>query len=359
MKSKYWLVGWIVFVMISLNVIGEFVYKIDPYFHYHKPDIDKYYYILNNQRSQNDGISKHFDYDAIITGTSMTENFKTTEFDEIFGVNSIKVPYSGGYYKEINDNLAVAFNNNPQLNTIIRCLDYNALLIDKDKMRTDLGKYPTYLYDSNLFNDVFYLFNKDVIFSRSYSIEVNTKKEGFQPGIQSFDSYSRWQDNASFGSKTVLANGLELTTSEKTHHLTEEMKKVIYDNITQNVTSLADKYKDATFYYFFSPYSVVWWRSLINKGVEYRQVEAEQYAIELILEHENIKLFSFNNCFDITTNLNNYSDAMHYGEWINSFMLHKMHDGEYLLTKENYMEYIEKEIQFYTTFDYESLIGQE
>ena len=110
MKGKVWLIGWLIIVCIGLGVIGGYMYKIDPYMHFHKPDTERYFYSLDNQRSQNDGITKHFDYNAIITGTSMTENFMATEVDSIFNVNSIKVPYSGATYKEINDNLKTAFN---------------------------------------------------------------------------------------------------------------------------------------------------------------------------------------------------------------------------------------------------------
>ena len=35
-----------------------------------------------------------------------------------------------------------------------------------------------------------------------------------------------------------------------------------------------------------------------------------------------------------------------------------MHDGEYLLTKDNYQEYIENEREFYRNFDYDSLNNQ-
>lgn len=309
MKSKKWLTGWFVLVMIMLAVIGGLVYKVDPYFHYHKPDTKKYYYSLYNQRSQNDGISRHFDYDALITGTSMVENFKTSEFNEEFGVNAIKVPYAGASYKEINDNLVVALESNPELKTIVRCLDYNKFFDDKDLIRSDLGQYPDYLYDRNPFNDVYYLFNRDVIFDRVFV-------------------------------------------------MTEEEKDVIYGNITQNVTSLAEKYPDVDFYYFFSPYSAAWWAEAVSDGTICKWTEAEEYIIELILDHENIKLYSFNNCTEITTNLNYYKDTIHYGEWINSFMLKAMHDGAYLLTGENYKNYIREELDFYTTFDYNSLNEQ-
>lgn len=360
MKSKVWLVGWFALVMFLLSVIGGWVYKIDPYFHYHKPDLEAYFYVLNNQRSQNDGISKHFDYDALITGTSMTANFKTSEMDAIFGVNSIKVPYSGGSYKETNDNLAVALENNPNLKIIVRGLDYGMIFDDKDRMRDDLGSYPTYLYDKNPFNDVRYMFNKDIIFGKVYAMALENDEEGFIPGITSFDDYSRWQYSYVFGKNTVIPNEIiERGESAEVTHLIDVEKDIIKGNITQNVTSLADEYPDVDFYYFFSPYSAAWWSELVNDGTIYRQIEAEQYVVELILEHDNIHLYSFNNRTDITTNLNNYKDAYHYGEWINSLILRWMHDGEYLLTKDNYLDYLAKELSFYMNFNYESLNWQE
>ena len=35
MRSKYWLAGWLVLVTAMLAVIGSYVYRVDPYFHYH------------------------------------------------------------------------------------------------------------------------------------------------------------------------------------------------------------------------------------------------------------------------------------------------------------------------------------
>lgn len=74
-------------VSCILGAMGICVLRVDPFIHYHKPLTNAYFYPLDNQRSQNDGILKHFEYNALITGTSMTENFKTSELDELFGVN--------------------------------------------------------------------------------------------------------------------------------------------------------------------------------------------------------------------------------------------------------------------------------
>lgn len=359
MKSKIWIAGWLAIVLVITGTIGFWVYKIDPFMHYHKPNTDGYYYVLSNERSQNDGITKHFDYDALITGTSMTENFKTSEMDDVFECTSIKVPYSGGSYKEINDNLKVALTHNQNLKTIVRCLDMGYFFDEKDVLRLDLGEYPTYLYDDNPFNDVKYILNRDIIWGRTYGMVIANDADDFTPGITPFDDYARWQQGCKFGIKTVLPNGIANFQVGEPAHLTTEEKKIIKENIEQNVTSLANEYPEVDFYYFFSPYSISWWQTLFANGGIYRQIEAEQYIIELILESDNIRLFSFNNRYDITTDLNNYKDATHYGTWVNSLMLKWMHEGQYHLTKDNYKDYLAKEMEYYTSFDYMSINQQE
>lgn len=359
MKTKILIFEWVAIVVTILVICANFVYKIDPYFHYHKPILEGYFYSLDNQRSQNDGISKNFDYDALITGTSMTENFKTSEMDEIFGTHSIKVSYSGGSYKEINDNLVNALQSNPNLKIIVRCLDYIRILDDKESMRNDLGTYPTYLYDNNPFNDVKYLLNRDIIFSRAYKMAKDNDDPNAPRGITSFDDYSRWQYDYSFGIDSVVPDRNMSSTQGAVVHLTEDERITIYGNITQNVTDLADQYPDVEFYYFFSPYSIAYWVQKLNDGTFDKQIEAEEYVIELILEHPNIHLYTFNDKYEIVTDLNNYKDYAHYGQWVNSLILRWIHDGNGLLTKENYQSYIKNEYEFYSTYDYNKANSQE
>lgn len=357
-KSKFWVIGYFVLVMGTLGFLGVLTVKIDPLFHYHKPDTEKYFYSLDSQRNQNDGITKEFAYNALITGTSMTENFKTSEMDSIFGTKSIKVPYSGGTYKEINDNLINALSYNPNLKIIIRSLDMNQFFDDKEAMRTDMGKYPTYLYDKNIFNDVKYIFNRDVIFKRVYPMVLVNGNNGIKPGITSFDTYSNWMNGFTFGIHTIYPNGVYTQGKGAQVHLTVSEQEVILDNIRQNVTSLAEKYSNVTFYYFITPYSIAWWQPLVTNGTVYKQIEAEKLVIEEILKCSNIKLYSFNNLTNITTDLNNYKDTIHYGSWINSMMLHYMYDDKCLLTYDNYERYLEEEVSFYTSYDYEQLNEQ-
>lgn len=93
-KYKIWITITLILIVIVFILFASVTIYIDPFFHYHKP-LREYHYPINNERYQNDGITRNFEYESIITGTSMTQNFKKSEADKIFGSNFIKVPFSG------------------------------------------------------------------------------------------------------------------------------------------------------------------------------------------------------------------------------------------------------------------------
>lgn len=355
MKNRTWLWLFAVVAIGGLLLATALVIFVDPYMHFHRPLTDAFYYTLSNQRSQNDGITKNFDYDALITGTSMSENFKTSEFDSLFGVRSIKVPYSGGTFKEMNDNLKIALRTHPDVKYVVRSLDRYKIYEDKNAMRTDLGQYPTYLYDSNPFNDVEYVLNQNRIEDSAWMIW--DMLSNVQTGITSFDDYSNWMSSYTFGADTVLETYV-FEEPELERELTESEKQTIRENVQQNVTDLADEYPETQFYYFFPPYSAVYWGERWMDGDLAWQMSIEEYAASLIVQHDNIHLFAWDR-FDIQDDLNHYKDSSHYGEWINSWILAQMKQESGRLTQDNYEEYFRNMYDHYSSFDYDSLFEQE
>jgi len=205
-----------------------------------------------------------------------------------------------------------------------------------------------------------YLFNRDVLFSRVIPMIRESRTPGFQGGITGFDEYSDWMgDGYHFGPQTVLPGGVPPGEPAEEIPLTEEEAERIRTNIRQNVTALADANPGITFYCFIPPYSAAWWQAWLAAGQLDKKVDAERIVIEEILGHENIRLFSFNCLFEITTDLNHYKDMDHYGGWINSLMLRWMAEGKYQLTRENYLEYLETERTFYRDYDYTLLMLRE
>lgn len=334
-------------IIFVLFLISGIMIVIDPYFHYHKP-LKFLSYRLGNQRYINDGIIRHFNYDSIITGTSMTENFKKTQFDKLFNKNSIKIPFAGASFKEIDDTIERVFKYNPNTKVILRGLDYGAILDNSEKMRYE--SYPEYLYDNNIFNDYRYLLNKDIIVKGLGAIAYYTlaKKE-----TTSFDEYSSW--DFGFGKDKVFSQYKRIEKIGKKFFLTKKDKKVIDENIEKNILDLPKKYPNVKFIYFITPYSIVYWDSLNQKGEVEKQIMAEKYMIEKILEVPNIELYSFFGNYNLITDLDNYKDTAHYISKINEKILEWISKKEYLLTKDNYQEYINKNLEFYKNYDYDKI----
>ena len=152
-----------------LILAGGMTAVIDPFFHYHKP-LKQLEYPLERgkERYLNNGIIQNFDYDAAITGTSMMQNFKTSQFDDLFGTHSVKVTLTGDTYWAIDEEIRTIFDNKSDIKYIFRCLDYNKIFDDKSDYNYD--NVPTYLYDNNIWNDVQYLFNKDIFIDNTLGV---------------------------------------------------------------------------------------------------------------------------------------------------------------------------------------------
>lgn len=353
-KYKIWFWATIATTFFVMLIFALPTIIIDPYFHYHEP-LKDYGYTFWRQRYSNDGIVRNFDYDAYIVGTSMTENFKASEASEIFGYNFIKVPYSGGYYKELDHLIRRSYTSDNDIHMIIRCLDYSLLAQDKDAEHEEKDplhpqyKAPEYMVNANPFDDVKYVLNKTILLNETYSTYLNIRNE---VPTTNFDDYSNWCSAYSFGKETVLGGYSHSDEIQPEKEFTDDDYEMIKGNVEQNVIATINEHPETTFYLFFSPYSICYWDTCHSSGTIKWNVEAERTAIELLLECPNVKLYSFTNDFELTCNLDNYKDQAHYGEWVNSDILVRMKNDENLLTKDNYEKYLDEIYDFYSNYDY-------
>lgn len=351
MNFKKFGVGVLALILAALALLGAVTAVIDPFFHYHAP-LKGLQYEIYYERYQNDGILKHFDYDAVITGNSMCENFKTSELAALFGVNAVKVPYSGASAKELDMSNRTALKAKPDLRMIVMGLDYDNLLSDKDMMSYDADDYPTFLYDSNPFNDAKYLFNKS-IFHSALDIISYTRAGGT---TTSFDDYAFWDTPGTiYGRDMILCQYERPAAVDTVYHLTPEQREMVRGNITQNVIDTARAYPDTEFYLFFPTYSMYYWDKQNRSGTLVQRLEAERETIELLLECDNVRLFSFLDDFELANDFDRYKDYIHHDSRANSYILQCMASGEHELTRENYEDYCKLVYDYYTGYDYTSL----
>lgn len=348
MNSKQWSICFLSLCLVLLLLSAALTGIVDPFFHYRAP-MEQLEYPINDQRYQNDGIVRHFSYDGLITGTSLSENFRTSEMDALFGTRSVKVCYSGGTYAEITGNLHQALKSNPGIRYVIYGLDEWNLYGGKDLILAD-GEYPTYLYDENIFNDVQYLLNKDILCSDTLEVLDYTRR-GNQ--TTTFDDYSAWEYPT--GAEAVLGGYNRPEIADSPTAFTEDIARDMQENLEQNIIALAKAYPDTQFLFFFPPYSILNWDAHVREGILDLHIDAMTFASGILTAQENIRLYSFYTDFDLCTNFDNYRDIVHYHSGINSELLRRMHADEYRLTLDNYRDHWETVRDFYRNYNYEAL----
>lgn len=348
MKAKTWNVVVLTSVCAVLAVIAICTIIVDPFLHYHSP-LKGMEYPLKDERYQNDGIARWYDYDAIITGSSMVQNFKPSEFDELMGVKSIKIAFSGATYFELHNNIDRALGYNPNVKKILCGIDPNRLLMKADQ--NEYEGYPEYFYDENPFNDVNYLLNKEVV-PKTIAV-INYTRAGER--TPTMDQYGSWSHYKTFGRDAVFATLEELPEFDEERVFSEEELATIEENVVKNIVDLARENPEVEFYLFYPPYSICFWEALYNTKQLSAQISAEKLATELLVEVPNIYLYGYADKIDIVSNLDNYTDSLHYSGEINSEILHMIARDEGRLTVENYEEYYENLKKIYESFNYSIL----
>lgn len=331
------------FLLVALAVV-----IVDPYFHYHKP-LPFLSFRLYEERYINDGISRHFDFDAVITGTSMAQNFRPSEMDALFGTRSVKETFSGAGYRELSENLERALERNPDITTVLWTVDYNGFLRPWDWVQYE--DYPAYLYDDNPWNDVSYLFNKDVLY---HAVLPNIAMTLTGQDSTTMDEYSSWEREC--GLPIILQSyDRENVSPEPDLTFDEEERRAVTQTIETNITRVVNRYPDVVFYIFYPPYSICYWDALNIKGTLVRQIMAEQTATELLLECPNVRLYNFFDQYQVVCNPDYYCDDGHYNGEVNSMILKWIAEGTGLVTRQNYLERIQSELDFYLNYDYDSI----
>ena len=354
-KNSFVKMFFITFFVVMFAYVS-FIVIVDPYCHYHAPISGICHELFSGKvRYINSGIAKNYDYNAVITGSSMTWNFKTSECDELFGVTSIKAPFPAGIFCEVDDNIRIALEAGNDVDLVIRSMDFARFYYTKDAYLAE-QENPYYMRDNNIFNDYHYIFNMDVFKDCLYDLRM-TVNGGTST---SFDDYSYNGDDNPYGVQAVY-DSLELKGiyAEEETHMDEGMRTAIEENVGNYIIDTALSYPDTQFYIFVPPYSIAWWENNVynQKSLPYQREWMEMVFGELT-EIDNIHLFCFWDDYNLICNLDNYFNYSHYGPWVNSYMLECMSRGEHLITKDNYLDYIDEIMDFYENYDYEHLYDE-
>ena len=326
----------IILITIFLVIVALTVIVIDPFYHYHKP-IGPLKAVLNEKEYQCIGTLRNFEYDAVIAGSSVSENYNNGWFDDGFDCTSVKAIRSYGATADLCYLLDEAFTSGNFIRYVFYNLDPSALKSDTETTFEASG-CPMYLYDHNPFNDVQYLFNKDVIMERIPYMVAKSLLEDYDEGTAY--NWGQWKEF-----NLAMCTGLYLR-----HPNVEPMKEsgyyddLLYANI-ELIENMVSAHPETVFYIYMPPYSMLWWDNAYREGDTRFYLHVMEACMERLAALDNVRFYYFMDDRDIITNLeSNYMDTLHFSPDINYHIYEALKEDEeqYRVTPDNIDEHIGK-----------------
>lgn len=365
---KKWMICCISIAALLLVICASAVVIVDPFFHFHAP-LKDFPYVVDNQLSQNPGLALHTEYDSVITGSSMTANFDTDWFHDDMGLDAVKLTCNGAYPKDISNMLDKVYESGNTVKAVFTSIDIESYTADTDEVKYPI---PKYLYDSNPFNDVEYLFNSDVL--TEYIIRPFLRRDP----TDMTDVYASWWTPEYYDEARVMqgyempqedgdaeqSDGNEVNESSAAAAEDVQQPKDIYSagtlaNLDANICPYIEAHPETEFYFFYPAYSVLFWND-VKAGNE---MDARLYEYEVIadklMKYDNVKLFFFADDEDTITDLDNYADEIHARPEWSRYMTKCFSDGtDEVTTADEVHEHTEHLRKVIEGYDYDALFSK-
>ena len=348
MQPKRWLAGFLGIFLAGLAGCMALVIWVDPFFQYHKP-LAWFPYLVDNQVNQNPGLAKHMDYDGILIGSSMTASFNTNWFEELMGMKTQKLSYNGSYPKDLSNIMQLVFDaKGDQVKAVYMAVDQSTFSADPEET-----KFPVtdYLYDDNVFNDVPYLLNKDVLLD--YILRPLADRKDASDWAE---LYKPWWTDEYYNKANVLMYYEAVEEKQEEEALAADyFKDAVEENLQKNILPYIEAHPETEFYIFYPPYSILFWNDVTREKELEAVIGRLEYMTERLLNYENVHVFNFLGKEDIICNLNNYADYMHYHKNVCRYITECFATGENELHPENYGQAFDEIRTLAMSYDYPAI----
>lgn len=345
MNEKKFFIKTIVYSALLIVIIAALIWIIDPFIHYHSP-----FWGLavteTDERGQQIGVAKNISYDTALIGSSMSENFEASWFDDgILGNSTVKLCMQGAHFSDYQVLLDEVLSKDTT-KTVIFSLDNYLLIHNPEDYPSTI---PNYLINDSFPDDISYLVNKSIAFYYLPQFIINNVRHDFT----SEGAYV-WADRYSFDANVARLSYLPARPLQ----ISDEQK---FDSYYRNAYLFIDgiipyikDHPDVNFIFYVPPYSILYWDDCVRQGRLTAEICALSEVYGTLLYNDNVRLFYFQDDFDIITNLNNYKDYSHYSKDINYYMYNCMATGTHEVNKDTYYDLLLQFSEKAMDYDYES-----
>ncbi|MDO5298061.1 MAG: hypothetical protein Q4F18_01430 [Clostridia bacterium] len=344
MTRKQWAALTLILLAGGLGGIVGSVVLVDPFEIYHQATAFIPPITNGTQIYSNAGIAKSYAYDSIVIGSSMTENFKPSQLDALFGGQFVKIPVNAGSPFNHKQMMDMAFSTH-DVRRVLYGIDIELMTYFYTAPKCEM---PDYLYDDNLLNDVQYWFNQSVL---ARYIPECLATLGRHSDTLRDDMYS-WGDLYEYGKDAAL-RGFTISGDEVSQVPLEsdpQLSQQTLLNVQYNLIPFIEAHPGTEFLFFFPPYSLARWVDFYQSGMLHYHMNQKEAIVSALLPYENVKIFDFQAQTDWITALDNYIDISHYGPWINEAMAQAICENRLRITSVSQAQENDAVIRRYVDF---------
>lgn len=370
-------------LLVGLGLAGYFAvllghaFIFDPWQLFHRPWF-RVPMFLSNARFQNAGLINSYDFDSVIMGSSMAENFSAPEASSLLGGTFMNLSMAGSYFSERAIVLDRLFRKKKVARLIMSLDHLPTIAVGQYNPKMDPIKY-RFLYNGNRLDDFrLYL---DWGLCRCWNLA--TACQDALPGERTADIHGiyDWSSLAIFRRSFLGVSSwcaLAVESKEFEAFLAElsriaqlppaatsppeptALTRKVADNLRETFSAYIEpgirKHRTTQFYFFFPPYPRAWQSMGIRWYREnfWSYIDYIRHIVSVLDHHENARIFAFDD-MDFTAKLTNYKDQSHYSAAVSSQLLHMMAAGEHELTMNNVEGYIERLIAAAAAYDLRAL----
>ncbi|ANK80709.1 MAG: hypothetical protein TEF_07780 [Rhizobiales bacterium NRL2] len=292
--------------------------RIDP-LHMFAPPAARDYFVPDEQYRMA-GLVRTWPYEAIIVGTSISQNFYIDEAGEVLGLPTLNATIAGSYPAEQSELLRAALRDHGAERVL---WEYELARFNLEPGRLRDGTFPFHLYDGNPLTDLEYAFTLQAW------LDANAARNARRTGdVQALDGINKWGERREFGPHLV---GEEYCARQD--QSAGDIDAVDFRrNIRLSVRPLVEDFPGTAFDFFIPAYS-----ALMHANPGGRLADTE-FAARILHEElaglSNYRLFDFQGIVRFAGDPELYRDASHYHPKVNRYILEAIAAGRHAVPPE-------------------------
>lgn len=328
----------ICFSLIFSIILCVCAYAFDPQNIYRWNDGGMRFY---NSRFSAAGSIKNYDYDFIVIGSSMVQNFDAESISKTFDCRPLKVTLGGMTAGET----VFAYNQAQKTGKAKRylvSLDLHRIAA-AESVCEDAGRFPDYMFGGGISQfkyllgfETWFKFIPTDLFLIAASLMPNVIPSSYTDKIKEstdINSMCQWDNTKLPGKEKLIEN---FRNNVKTFD--EGDNSVFSANAVKNAENIMTELlknldEDEELYIYLPAYSVLYWAGKTDEQTEtlLKMREAVYGASE---GHGNVKILDFQGLQEIN-DLDSYFDESHYGKELCDFIEKNLNSEEYFATEKS------------------------